>query len=114
MLEENRDVLAEIARSRALILPSSREGLGLVILEAATLGVPSVAYAVGGVPEVIEDKVTGLLVPPANFSGMLEAMNWILKEDNACNLGSAAKARIAALFSWDKTVKLLEALYRSS
>jgi glycosyltransferase involved in cell wall biosynthesis len=114
MLEENRDVLAEIARSRVLILPSSREGLGLVILEAASLGVPSVAYAVGGVPEVIEDKVTGLLVPPADFSAMLEAMKWILREDNSCKLGSAANTRIKARFSWDKTVKLLEALYRSS
>ncbi|RLA45717.1 MAG: hypothetical protein DRR42_19085 [Gammaproteobacteria bacterium] len=113
-LESYRDVLAEIARSRVLILPSTREGLGLVILEAATLGVPSVAYAVGGVPEVIEDKVTGLLVPPASFSAMLEAVKWILKEDNSRKLGGAAKTRIAANFSWDKTVKLLEALYRYS
>lgn len=113
-LEKNRDVLAEIARSRVLVLPSSREGLGLVILEAATLGVPSVAYAVGGVPEVIEDKVTGLLVPPSDFSAMLEAMKWILREDNSCKLGNAAKTRIKARFSWDKTVNLLEALYRSS
>jgi len=98
-LDNHNDVLAEIAKSKALILSSTREGFGLVILEAAALGVPVVAYAAGGVLEAVEHDITGILVAPADFPALLKAAKRILEGENADNLGKAARVRAKEICS---------------
>ena len=56
------------------VLPSLNEGVPLTVLEAMAFGVPVVATAVGGVTEIIQDRVTGLLVPPANPKALAEGI----------------------------------------
>ena len=63
------DVPAVTAALDVAVLPSYREAQGLAILEAMALSRPVVATAVGGIPEMIEDGRTGLLVPPARPRG---------------------------------------------
>ena len=64
-LGEVGDIPAQLARARMFVLPSRSEGIPLTVLEAIARGLPVVATRVGGVPEVVDDGVTGLLVAPA-------------------------------------------------
>ncbi len=92
---------------------SQTEGLPYAILEAMALGKPIVATAVGGVPEAIQDRVTGLLVPPASAPALAEALV-TLGQDRclAQRLGDAARRRQHELFSLEHTTAGLRAVYR--
>lgn len=57
-----------------LVLPSKTEGLGLVLIEAMSQGLPVVATKVGGIPEIVEDRVSGLLVPPNSPEDLADAL----------------------------------------
>lgn len=60
-----------------LILPSYTEGLPNVLMEALSCSVPVIATNVGGCPEVVQDRKTGLLIPPKNISALSEALYWM-------------------------------------
>ncbi len=84
-------------------LSSVREALSLAILEAMAEGKPVVATRVGGVPEAVVDKVTGLLVPPGNTRWMASAINRILEDKQfAKRLGSNARIRVKQDFRFDR------------
>ena len=102
-----------ISAGDVLALPSIREGLPAVILEAAAASVPTVAYDVGGVAEAIEDGVTGLVVSEGDVAGLSEAVLRILRDHSfARQLGSAARSRVVAEFGMIEVTDRFEALYR--
>jgi glycosyltransferase involved in cell wall biosynthesis len=70
--------LAAISRAQLLALPSRREPFGIVLLEAAALGIPIVASTVGGIPEVVQDGRSGTLVPPNDVGALEEALRSVL------------------------------------
>jgi glycosyltransferase involved in cell wall biosynthesis len=76
------------------------EGFGLVFVEAALRGLPSVACRVGGVPEVVEDGKTGLLIAPDDLAGLRRALQ-TLRNDLPLRaaMGAAAETRARAEFS---------------
>lgn len=74
------DVPAVTAALDVAVLPSYREAQGLVILEAMALSRPVVATEVGGIPEMIEDGVTGLLVPPRDAPALAAAITRLLED----------------------------------
>ncbi|MGE5609965.1 MAG: glycosyltransferase family 4 protein, partial [Bacillota bacterium] len=86
----------------ALDIPGDIEGFGIVLLEAALAGVPAVATRVGGIPEAVQDNITGLLTPPADYPALHQAISRLLS-DNALyqSLSSAAAHRARTDFSWD-------------
>jgi glycosyltransferase involved in cell wall biosynthesis len=88
------------AASDVFALPSELEGFGIVYVESAFHGVPSVGGRVGGVPDAIDDGRTGLLVPPRDAPTLAEAIER-LRRDPAlrCALGRAARDRAHAEFS---------------
>ena len=88
----NREFLKRIRGHLALVLPSYTEGLGLVLLEAMSQGVPVVGSAVGGVPEIVQHEVTGLLVPPGNVEALAGAI-----ERLRCSLELRQRLAAAAL-----------------
>ena len=88
-----------------LVLPSRTEGFGRVLLEAMAAEVPVVATAVGGIPEVITNDLTGILVRPESPEAMAGAVLHILREPGeARRLGTNARRDVADRFSIDSVV----------
>jgi len=71
---DGREKDALLANADVLVLPSYFEGLGLCILEAMAFGVPVIATRVGGIPDVVEDGVTGLLMEPGDIEGLADRL----------------------------------------
>jgi glycosyltransferase involved in cell wall biosynthesis len=102
------------ARASVVVVPSRREGYGMVAREAMAYGRAVVATAVGGLFDAIDDEVTGLLVPPRDVFALRSAVERLLGEREAREkLGRAAGERARSDWSFDKSAEMLAALYRS-
>jgi glycosyltransferase involved in cell wall biosynthesis len=89
-----RDTRPYYAMATAVAVPSHSEGSPNVVLEAMAAGLPIAANAVGGVPEILEEGVTGLMVPSRNPDAMAKAILRILSDaELRLRLGAAARAR---------------------
>lgn len=106
------DVPAVTAALDVAVLPSYREAQGLVILEAMALARPVVASNVGGIPEMIEDGVTGLLVPPHDPGALAEAISRILLDHPLADmLGRAGHRLVHERFCVERMVAAVESIY---
>lgn len=97
-----------------VVVPSRRaEPFGLVALEAAAMGRPVVASRVGGLPEVVVEGETGLLVPEGDPDALAAAVSCLLDDpERAVRMGRAARTRALGNFSFDRYVDAYEELYR--
>jgi glycosyltransferase involved in cell wall biosynthesis len=94
------------------ILPSLSEGMPLALLEAMAAGLPAVATRVGGVTEVLEDRKTGLLVPPADSGALADTIMTLLGNPRlAKELGQAARQTAATRFSLAGMIRAYEGVY---
>jgi glycosyltransferase involved in cell wall biosynthesis len=94
------------------ILPSLYEGLGVAVLEAMAAGKPVIASRVGGLPELIADGETGLLVAPKNTEGLAQAIARLAGEKSlAREMGRRGAERARASFSLEKMASQNEAYY---
>ncbi len=92
--------------------PSLYEGLPFAIQEAMALAKPIVATNVGGIPEEIDDKVSGLLVPPHNSEALAQALRQLLRSpDRAAQMGQAAQDKYYRLFTPQHMVNAFVHLY---
>jgi glycosyltransferase involved in cell wall biosynthesis len=108
-----RDDLPELMPGFDLLVhPAEREGLGLALLEAAAAAVPVVACAAGGVPDVVVDGVTGMLVPVEDAAALRSAVQRLLAAPaERRRLGAAARARAERRFAIGGLVAAHLALY---
>jgi glycosyltransferase involved in cell wall biosynthesis len=90
------------------VMPSRSEAWGLAALEAMSYGVPVVASEVGGLKEIVEEGVSGWLVPPDDPEALAKTI--ALARPLGESFGSCARKR-AGKFSWEETIRLTEALY---
>ena len=96
-----------------LIMPSRREGLPLVGIEAAQMGRPVVATRVGGLPEITVHQETGLLVDKEDVDGLTEAIVFVLDHPEvASRMGEAARHRAGKMFNFNRCVDAYDTLYR--
>lgn len=103
-----------MAAADALVLPSYREGFGSVIIEAASCGIPAIAYKTEGVIDAIEDQSTGILVEKFNIKEFSRAMIQLIENpDWRKHLGALAKMRSEELFSSEIIAGEWERYYRS-
>ena len=100
-------------RATMVVLPSRTEGLPLVALEASLMERPVVASRVGGLPEAIIHRETGLLFTPQNVESLTQAMSeLLLSPEKTQAMGQAARRYVLEKFSWPRFVDQYEALYR--
>src|SRR6185437_9795218 len=94
------EVGAFYERASIVVVPSRREGYGMVAREAMAHGRPVVATGVGGLLDAVEDGVTGLLVPPGDVALLREAIVGLLHDDaRRVRLGEAGRRRAVATFA---------------
>lgn len=100
------DVLSLIKAFDIFVMSSITEGLGTSLLDAMACGRPIVATTAGGIPEVVDKDVTGLLVPPRDHHAMADAIVKLLDDDQMrTRMGEAGIARANAMFSAERMVQ---------
>ncbi|MFR9799475.1 glycogen synthase [Streptomyces sp. MS06] len=108
------EVIQLLTHAAVFVCPSVYEPLGIVNLEAMACGTPVVASRVGGIPEVVEDGRTGVLVPvDGDFeAGLARALDSVLGDpDTARRLGEAGRGRAVGEFGWDAVARRTVELY---
>ncbi len=115
---DRADVVQLLSHATIFCCPSVYEPLGIVNLEAMACEVPVVASRVGGIPEVVENGVTGLLVDVGESgghgfeAGLAEAVNTILRDPGlARRMGLAGRARAVDEFGWPTIARQTVAVY---
>ena len=99
-------------QAQVFVSPSLYEGFGLPAAEAMACGAPLVATTAGAFPEVVEQGVSGLLVPPGDAGALAGAIQRVLDDSELQErLGRAARQRIVEHFSWRETAVQTMALY---
>jgi glycosyltransferase involved in cell wall biosynthesis len=107
-----RDLPDLMVASDLVVLPSVAEAFGLVLAEALYLGVPVVASRVGGIPEIVDDGVDGLLVPPADSSALAAALaDLLLDPARRARLAGEGRGKVLRRFRFEDMVRAYEALY---
>jgi L-malate glycosyltransferase len=105
------EIHAAMAGLDLLLHPSSAEGLGTAVIDAMALGVPPIAFRVGGLPELIEDGRSGLLVPPGDTAAFAAATDRLVGDEALrASLAAAGPAR-AAEFGVDRMIRGTQAVY---
>jgi alpha-maltose-1-phosphate synthase len=106
------EIIQLLTHAAVFVCPSVYEPLGIVNLEAMACGTAVVGSRVGGIPEVVADGVTGLLVPPDDPASLAIALNELLRDpDRAVAMGQAGRERAVKEFSWETVAAQTVALY---
>jgi len=96
----------------AVVIPSRSDDLPFSALEAMVRGRPVVASAVGGLPDLIQDGVSGLLVPPGEPHALADALERLAKRpDEARRMGLRASDAVRDAYSWGRIVEAYESVY---
>lgn len=108
-----KDITEILARLTLFVLPSIREPLGICLLEAMAAGLPVVATNVGGIPEVVKEKETGLLVPPKDPEALAQVILTLLEDkEKAKNMGIAGRKRVEQKFTIGTMIRKTEQVYQ--
>ncbi len=107
------DVLALTKSADLFVMSSLTEGLGSTVLDAMAMGLAVAGTRAGGIPEAVDDGVTGLLVPPGQAEALAEALVRLLGDPELRRrMGDAGRARVRAEFGVDHLVEGTLAAYR--
>ena len=106
------ELVREYNRAQLLVSPSLYEGFGLPAAEALACGTPVIATSAGALPEIVEEGVSGVLVPPGQVAPLAKAIATLLGQPERCvEMGESGARRIRERFSWRRTAEETLALY---
>lgn len=101
-----------LAASSALVLPSRDDSFGIVLLEAWLHGVPVIGARAGGIPDVIEEGRTGLLVQYGDVRALADAITWLLDHPGqAARMGTRGRQTTRQHWTWDAVYERVQAIY---
>ena len=110
-----QEVSTCLAAMDLFVLPSLNEGMGRALIEAMAVGLPVVATNVGGIPAVVQDGQTGILIPPANPEALAAALERYLQSPEwAKGIGTAARDHITEQFAVSALVRGVESVYEEA
>lgn len=113
--QDHETVLSFVKSSDIFIMPSRYEGTPIALLEAASLGIPVIASNVGGIPELVQDQVHALLVPPDDPQSLAQAVKRIINDKKlAETLSANAVERIKEKFNIDRQLELTWSAYQKA
>ena len=102
-----------IGQSDIMVMPSRREAFGVAAVEAAACGVPVIATRVGGIPEIVEDGASGILIPPRDRESLTQAILRLATDSELrAAMGRAGRAIAEERFDLNRNLDQMEALYR--
>lgn len=109
------DVPELLALADFAVVPSEwQEAFGLTVAEPMARGKPVIGTRVGGIPELIDDGVTGLLVPPGDVAALADAIRALLEApERVAQMGAAARRRVAERFTRERQLRELGSLFES-
>jgi glycosyltransferase involved in cell wall biosynthesis len=112
-LGTRKDMVELMSKVDGFVMSSAWEGLPLALLEAAAVGLPVVATRVGGIPEVVQDGLTGLLVPAGDPSCLAKAMKrvMLMNPHEREAMGKAGRHLVEQKYDWERVLEMWEAVY---
>ncbi len=109
------EVAEALSETDLFVLPSFAEGVPVVLMEAMAAGVPVITTRIAGIPELVDDGVSGLLVSPGQEAPLQEAMEALLRDpERRRAMGAAGRATVVAEFDVDREAARLSALITES
>ena len=107
-----KQLLPYYQKADVLVNPSLSEAFGMSLVESMATATPVIATKIGGMTEIVEDGVTGLLVEPANSQALAEAIIEIISEPSRARaMGQAGRKKVLQCYSWDKIAQCLISRY---
>lgn len=108
----NEKIPSYLTRADCFVLPSIREGFGIVILEAMAAGLPVIASRIGGILDLVEDQKTGILVEPANAGQIRQALLKIQSETDFAKMLSENARKELHQYDWQKIAERVYGIYQ--
>jgi L-malate glycosyltransferase len=109
----NEELTSHLNELDLFVAPSRSEGFGVAVLEAAACGIPSIVSRVGALPEIVDDGVTGVLIPPEDELALVSALERLCRAPEIRRrMGRAARERVEKTYSWQVSVDTMIALYQ--
>ena len=109
------DATTLMAAADLVVLPSVAEAFGIAAAEALYVGTPVVATTVGGIPEIVDDGVDGILVPPGSDGALAEAIAELLNDpERRAKMAGAGREKVKSRFSFKSMVKSYEEIYEAA
>jgi glycosyltransferase involved in cell wall biosynthesis len=108
------DATSLMAAADLVVLPSVAEAFGITLAEALYVGTPVVATTAGGIPEIVDDGVDGVLVPPADSAALADAIAGLLGDPERLErMAGAGREKVVRRFSFESMVRAYETIYEA-